>query len=29
MDQCLQNLLDKGLISRESAKDKAKFPDNF
>lgn len=29
MDQCLQNLLDKGLISRESARDKAKFPDNF
>jgi len=29
MDQCLQNMLDKGLISREVARDKAKIPENF
>ncbi|UXD89011.1 type IV pilus twitching motility protein PilT [Thalassolituus hydrocarboniclasticus] len=29
MDQCLQNLLSKGLISREVAREKAKIPDNF
>ncbi|MFE8071295.1 type IV pilus twitching motility protein PilT [Marinobacteraceae bacterium S3BR75-40.1] len=29
LDQCLQNLLQKGLISREAAKAKAKMPDNF
>ncbi|WP_421867498.1 type IV pilus twitching motility protein PilT [Motiliproteus sp.] len=29
MDQCLQNLLQKGLISREAAREKAKMPQNF
>lgn len=29
MDQCLQTLLGKGLISREVARDKAKIPENF
>lgn len=29
MDQCLQTLVDKGVISRETARDKAKMPDNF
>lgn len=29
MDQCLQNLLSKGLITREVARDKAKMPENF
>lgn len=29
MDQCLQNLLGKGLISREMAREKAKTPENF
>ena len=29
MDQCLQNMLSKGLISREVARDKAKMPENF
>ena len=29
MDQCLQNLLSKGLISREVARDTAKIPENF
>ncbi|MCD8521992.1 MAG: type IV pilus twitching motility protein PilT [Saccharospirillaceae bacterium] len=29
MDQCLQNLLSKGLISRDVAREKAKIPDNF
>jgi twitching motility protein PilT len=29
MDQCLQNLMAKGLISREAAREKAKVPDNF
>jgi twitching motility protein PilT len=29
MDQCLQNLLDKGLISREVARYTAKIPENF
>lgn len=29
MDQCLQTLLGKGLISREVAREKAKMPENF
>jgi len=29
MDQCLQNLLSKGLITREVAREKAKMPENF
>ena len=29
MDQCLQNLVSKGLITREVARDKAKMPENF
>ncbi|MFW5825417.1 MAG: type IV pilus twitching motility protein PilT [Marinobacter sp.] len=29
LDQCLQRLLQKGLISREAARSKAKIPDNF
>ena len=29
MDQCLQDLLKKGLISREAAREKAKMPQNF
>jgi twitching motility protein PilT len=29
MDQCLQTMLSKGLISREVARDKAKMPENF
>jgi twitching motility protein PilT len=29
MDQCLQNLLDQRLISREEARGKAKQPENF
>lgn len=29
MDQCLQTMLGKGLISREVARDKAKMPENF
>ncbi len=29
MDQCLEQLLRKGLISREAAREKAKVPDNF
>jgi twitching motility protein PilT len=29
LDQCLQNLVGKGLVSRESARSKAKIPDNF
>eukprot|EP00163_Fabomonas_tropica_P027104 TRINITY_DN5132_c0_g4_i1.p2 TRINITY_DN5132_c0_g4~~TRINITY_DN5132_c0_g4_i1.p2 ORF type:complete len:345 (+),score=66.43 TRINITY_DN5132_c0_g4_i1:395-1429(+) len=29
LDQCLERLLQKGLISREAAKAKAKIPDNF
>jgi twitching motility protein PilT len=29
MDQCLQTLLSKGLISREVAREKAKMPENF
>jgi twitching motility protein PilT len=29
MDQCLQTLLGKGLITREVARDKAKMPENF
>ncbi len=29
MDQCLQNLMQKGLISREAAREKAKMPQNF
>jgi twitching motility protein PilT len=29
MDQCLQVMLSKGLITREVARDKAKMPENF
>ena len=29
LDQCLQNLLKKGVISRDAAKEKAKMPENF
>jgi len=29
LDQCLQNLLSKGLINRNTAKEKAKIPENF
>lgn len=29
LDQCLQNLLSKGLITRDTAREKAKIPDNF
>ncbi|MEC8102555.1 MAG: type IV pilus twitching motility protein PilT [Pseudomonadota bacterium] len=29
MDQCLQSLVSKGLISREVAREKAKMPENF
>ena len=29
MDQCLQNLVGKGLISRDSARERAKIPENF
>ena len=29
LDQCLQRLLQKGLINREAARAKAKIPDNF
>ncbi|MFT4763059.1 MAG: twitching motility protein PilT [Oleispira sp.] len=29
MDQCLQGMLSKGLITREVARDKAKMPENF
>jgi twitching motility protein PilT len=29
MDQCLQGMLSKGIISRESAREKAKMPENF
>ena len=29
MDQCLQELMKKGLISREAAREKAKMPQNF
>ena len=29
LDQCLQDLLGKGLITREQAREKAKSPDNF
>ncbi len=29
LDQCLQNLLSKGFITRENAREKAKTPDNF
>ncbi|MEH6449767.1 MAG: type IV pilus twitching motility protein PilT [Oleispira sp.] len=29
MDQCLQTMLSKGLITREIARDKAKMPENF
>ncbi len=29
MDQCLQNLMQKGLISREAARETAKMPQNF
>jgi len=29
MDQCLQGLVSRGLISRETAREKAKMPENF
>jgi twitching motility protein PilT len=29
MDQCLQHMVSKGLISRETAREKAKIPENF
>jgi twitching motility protein PilT len=29
MDQCLKNLLQKRLISRDAARLKARFPENF
>jgi twitching motility protein PilT len=29
LDQCLQNMVQRGLISREIAREKAKQPDNF
>lgn len=29
LDQCLQALLSKGVISRDAAKEKAKMPENF
>ncbi|MCB1838176.1 MAG: twitching motility protein PilT, partial [Alcanivoracaceae bacterium] len=29
LDQCLQGLVQKGVISREAAREKAKIPDNF
>ncbi|ABC32998.1 MULTISPECIES: type IV pilus twitching motility protein PilT [Hahella] len=29
LDQCLHNLISKGLISREAAREKAKMPENF
>ena len=29
LDQCLQGLVQKGLISRDAAREKAKIPDNF
>ena len=29
LDQCLQNLVQKGVISREAAREKAKTPENF
>ncbi|UZE95939.1 type IV pilus twitching motility protein PilT [Alkalimarinus alittae] len=29
LDQCLTNLLQKGIISREAAREKAKMPENF
>ena len=29
LDQCLQNLLSKGLITRDTAREKAKIPENF
>jgi twitching motility protein PilT len=29
MDQCLQTMLSKGLITKEAARDKAKMPENF
>ncbi len=29
LDQCLRNLLEKNLISREAAREKAKIPDDF
>lgn len=29
LDQCLKNLLQKGLITREAAREKAKMPENF
>jgi len=29
MDQCLQNLVSRGLVTREVAREKAKIPENF
>jgi twitching motility protein PilT len=29
LDQCLQNLVQKGVVSREVAREKAKIPENF
>jgi twitching motility protein PilT len=29
LDMCLKDLISKGLITRESAREKAKTPDNF
>jgi twitching motility protein PilT len=29
LDACLKDLLSKGIIARESAREKAKTPDNF
>ncbi len=29
LDQCLQNLLSKGHITRDTAREKAKVPENF
>jgi twitching motility protein PilT len=29
LDACLKDLLGKGIIARESAREKAKTPDNF
>ena len=29
LDQCLQNLVNKGVVSREAAREKAKIPENF
>jgi len=29
LDQCLTNLVSKGLVSRDAAREKAKIPENF